>query len=232
MNYYSVIKRVQRVLKRPVSATWSDLTSEENLNIKSLVNQVNKDVLLAFNYPCRERKTTFSVTASTTSFANSINGEIYKLYNATTGQDYHFEPDVSKFEKATANAYAYGLRNNKILFDSHDTTTSLTVEYYTYNLALANTAWESFVEGTTTESSELSNETDYSIIPSDLHEPILVYGTCYYLEQQKNESPRIASFKQRFDAGLMQLNAYNRSEEQELSLTFGDINYDLRRSSV
>lgn len=243
LNYFEVIQRAQRILGRPVSSAFADLANEFQLNIKSLVNQVNKDVLMAFTYACRERTTTLSIGAEAiakyTAITNTIPGEIARdsegralIYDTTNLNYYTHNPNKAEFLIGESSAYDYTFRNNKILFTADDTARTLTVEYYTNKLALAATAYEDFVEGTTTQSAELSLETDYSILPGFLHEPILVYGTCYYYEAQKNESVKVASFKTKFDEGIRQLNAHNRDENEEFEFRMGNLHRDMRRSAV
>lgn len=243
MNYFEVIQRVERVLGRVVTSGFTDLTNEFQLNIKSLVNQVNKDVLMQYTYPCRKRTTTLSISAETSenysSVTNSIPGEIATdtegrtlIYDTDDEVYYSYNPNSNEFILGHAGAYEYGFRNNLILFDAHDEARTLTVEYYTNKLALSATAYEDFVEGTTTEDDELEDETDYSILPSFLHEPILVYGTCYYFELQKNESLKVMTFKDRFNKGIMQLNAHNRAEAQKFRLKMGETDRDFRRSAI
>lgn len=237
MNYFAVINRVERVLGRAVTSTFSDLTNEFQLNIKALVNQVNKDVLMAFTYPCRERSTTLAVEAESTenytSVTNSIDGEIKCIYDATDDEIYYtYKPNASDFILGYSGAYEYGFRNNLIFFTANTSARTLTVDYYTNKLALTATAYEDFVEDTTTEKGEMSLETDYSILPSFLHEPILVYGTCFYYESQKNESVKVLTFKEKFQAGIRQLNAHNRSDEQGFIFQIGDLDKDLRRGAV
>jgi hypothetical protein len=236
MNYLESINRAERILGRSVTSSFDDLTNEFQLNIKSLVNQVNKDILLAFTYPCRERTTTLSVSAETaekySSVTNSITGEISCIYDTTDEITYTYNPEKTDFILGLANSYDYGFRNNKILFDANDTARTLSIEYYTNKLALDNTTYEDFVEGTTTQKDELTSSTDYSILPSFLHEPILVYGTCYYFELEKNQSVKMATFKMQFDNGVKQLNAHNRSEDQGYQFIMGNLDHSVKRSAV
>ena len=236
MNYFEVINRVERILGRTVTADFSSLSSEFQLNIKALVNQVNKDVLMEFPQPCRERATTLSISAETSEYysavTNSISGEISSIYDTSDSTRYSYNPSGSDFVLGEAGQYEYTFRNNKILFSAYSSARSLTIEYYTDKLALEETAYEDFIEGTTTEKENLVLETDYSILPSFLHEPILVYGTCFYFEAQKNESQKVGAYKAMFEKGLTQLNSHNRSEEQELRLEIGYIARDLRRDAV
>jgi hypothetical protein len=236
LNYFQTIQRAIRILGRPVPSNFTDLQNEFQLNIKSLVNQVNKDVLMAYTYPCRERTTTLSVgaeaVANYTAVTNTISGEINCIYDLTSEVYYNYNPEKSEFILGKADSYDYGFRNNKMLFDANETARTLTVEYYTNKLALTAVAYESFIEGTTVEKSELELETDYSILNGFLHEPILVYGACYYFESQKNESPKVQAFKIKFDEGLKQLNAHNRSESQGFQFMIGNLDSDLRRSAV
>lgn len=243
LNYFEVIQRVQRILGRPVSSAFTDLTNEFQLNIKALVNQVNKDVLMAFTYACRERTTTLSVSAESsakyTAVTNSISGEIAHdsegrslIYDLTTGGYYTYNPNKAEFLIGESGAYDYTFRNNKILFTADATARTLYVEYFTNKLALDAVAYEDFVEGTTTQKDELSAETDYSILPGFLHEPVLVYGTCFYYESQKNESLKIKTFKEKYQEGVRQLNAHNRAEDEEFQFRMGNLHRDMRRSAV
>jgi hypothetical protein len=243
LTYFECIQRAIRILGRPVPDSFIDLANEFQLNIKALVNQVNKDVLMAYTYPCRHRTTTISIDAETSenysSVTNTIPGEIKKdangrslLYDVDDGIYYNYNPNVAEFLIGNAGAYDFGFRNNKILFDANEDARTLYVEYYTNKLALDGVEYDDFVEGTTTEKDELSATGDYSIIPGVFHEPIIVYGTCYYFELQKNESNKLQAFKKKFDDGVMQLNAHNRAEVQETEIQIGDIGRDYRRSAV
>jgi sulfur carrier protein ThiS len=243
LNYFEVIQRVHRILGRPVPSTFADLTNEFQLNIKSLVNQVNKDVLMAFTYACRERTMSLSIGAEAvakyTAITNTIPGEVAKdsegralIYDTTNGGYYTYSPDKAEFLLGESGACEYTFRNNKILFTANSTARTLTVEYYTNKLALDATTYENFVEGTTTQKDELALETDYSILPGFLHEPVLVYGTCFYYEAQKNESAKTPAFKERFQEGIRQLNAHNRDEGEEFQFMMGNLHHDIRRSAV
>lgn len=243
MNYFEVINEVERTLGRPVTSTFAGLTNQFQLNIKDLVNKVNKDVLTSFTYPCRERTTTITISAETTeeysTVTNTIDGEIAKdsngrslIYDTSDKAYYSYNPNKVEFILGEANPREYGFRNNLILFDAYGEDRTLTVEYYTNKLALDNTAYEDFIEGTTTEKTNMTSETDYSIIPTFLHESILVQGTCYYFEVQKNESLKVAAFKKQFEEGVKMLNAHNLAEEQESQIKIGNLDRDLRRSAV
>lgn len=236
MDYFGIINRAERILGRPVTNSFSGLTNEFQENIKSLVKQVNKDVLMAFTYPCRERETTLAIEAEEdedySSVINTISGEINCVYNTDDEGYYKYNKNKADFILGHAKANDYGFRNNEMLFCADDEARTLTIEYYTNKLALDDTAYEDFVEGTTVEKDSLTLTSDYSILPSFLHESILAYGACYYFEAQKNESRKVVTFKGLFEAGIRQLNAHNRAEEQEYELEMGNLKHDLRRSAL
>ena len=212
MNYFQIITRVLQELKYPTVATFSNLTNPEHLQIKNLINVVNRDILLSAGYNVREKSRNFNIPANTSNYTrvyNSINGEIKRNGVIVDEEVYNLEQDISKFITGNVDETEYCIYGQYFYFGSKNEIRTANIMYLTYNLAENSSG---------VEQEELILETDVSIIPEQLVEQILVYGTCYYYKGSNSTDARMAFWLQQYNNGIKSLNGFNQSQDQRIEV--------------
>lgn len=212
MNYFEIITRVLQELKYPTVTTFANLTNPEHLQIKKLVNTVNRDVLLSAGYNVREKTRTLTIPVSTENYTriyNSINGEIKRNGVIVDNDIYNLEQDISKFITGNVNETDYCIFGKYLYFGSKNEIRTANIMYLTYEVAENS-------QGVGKD--ELTLETDTSILPSQLIEQILVYGTCYYFKGSNSADARMAFWLQQYNNGIKALNGFNQSQDQRIEV--------------
>lgn len=225
MTYFEVITAILRELKYPTVSAFTDLTNPEHIQIMSIVNTINRDVLMNYGYNTRAKQTTLSIPSNSvdyyTTVENNINGEV-KQNGIIVGKDiYNYVNDISKFYTENVSEFDYGKFGNNWLFKSKPTNRTATILYFTYNFAK---------DSSDNEKANMVLEDDTSIIPNDLQFQILVYGSCYNYKGSASSDKRLAYWLQQYQLGVRMLNDFNENQDANLKMTLqGNTNL---RSSV
>jgi len=226
MNYFEIIQKVLQELKYPQVSTFANLTNPEHLQIKSLINVVNRDVLLGAGYNVRNKVASLNIPAETedkyTIVANTINGEIKRNGVIVNEENYTYINDISNFYKGNIQEYNYTIFGSDLYFGSSKNARTANILYLTYNFAQDSEA---------VGKSNMTDETDTSIIPDDLIEAILVYGACFTFKGSNSADSRMAFWLEQYKNGVASLNGYSGSEDLTLTLSVAT-NNDLRRGIV
>jgi hypothetical protein len=215
MNYFEIIKAILAELKRPAVNTFASLIGQDYQYIKDAVNQINKEVLDSDGYNVRGNITTLTIPAETVnkyvtvSKSSNINGEIKKNGIIIDNVNYSYEPEVTLFLTGRAKSQSYCIYNDDIYFVANKDVKTATVLYYTYDYAL---------DASNNPKEEMELETDKSIIPKNLITNILVYGACLLRKGSNSSDARLAYWLNKKQEGIRLLNAYNQSEDAQLTI--------------
>jgi len=224
-TYFELITKVLQELKYPTVSTFSALTNPEHLEIKDAMNKVNRDTLLSDGYNTRERVDSLTIPANTTDYFTTVTdtlpGEVKENGIIVDNSSYEFVSDVSRFYTENVSEFNYGRLRNDFYFKSKDSARTATVLYLTRNFAETSGG---------TEKENMTLEDDTSIIPEEIQEQVLVFGTCYAFKGSNSADKRLAYWNAEYGNGIRQLNDYNFSQDADLKFTIDD-NRDLRHSN-
>jgi len=150
--------------------------------------------------------------------AKTIKGEVKERGLIIAKQSLTFQPEIFNFYTDNVDAGEYGMLDQSFYFKSSTAIRSATVLYSTINFAKT-------VGGV--DQTELTIATDLSIIPDNLVDLLLVYGTCATLADA--DDGRLAFWNQQYAVGLKMLSELNKIQDVELSFSVSRKNLDIRR---
>ncbi len=171
MNYFELINKCLTELNYKQVYSFTELTKNEHLKIKNIINTLNTEVCNSDNWNFLLRRKEFEIPANISEIPNPINGKVAMLLIG--GKEYRYTDNFEKFFTNSQPRNTYTTFNDKLLIPLFDKVQNAEILYYTSNYAKT-------AEGTEKES--LENDTDISVIPDIFAEPILVYGTCMRLK--------------------------------------------------
>lgn len=171
MNYFDLINKCLVELNYKQVHAFSELTKNEHLKIKNIINILNTEICNSENWNFLLRKANLNIPKNTSEIENSINGKIDSVY--IDGRKYRYIDDYEKFITNSRPADTFAVFNDKFLFPKFEKDQTAEIYYYTSNFVKA-------VDGT--EKTLFETETDSSVIPDAFAEPVLVYGSCLRLK--------------------------------------------------
>ncbi|MCM1339096.1 MAG: hypothetical protein NC191_05450 [Muribaculaceae bacterium] len=171
MNYLELINKCLLELNYKKVNAFSELVKNDHKRIMNILNIINKEVcnIEGWNFLLRRQK--LQLSAHTTELPNTINGRIKYLF--INGKRHDYSEDFEQFLTKSAKSGMYTEFADKLLFPEFDKDMTVDIIYYTRDCACG-------ADGK--EKSDLTVETDSSLIPLPFAEQILVYGTCLRLK--------------------------------------------------
>ena len=171
MNFLNIINKCLLELNYRQINAFSELVKNDHKRIKTIINIVNQEICSANNWNFLLRKTDVTIPANTVEIDNSINGRI--LYLLVDGEKYRYIDDIELFLTGKANENLYSACADKLLFSKVSNQRNAQVVYYTKNCVK---------DAQGNEKTEMTEPTDFSIIPAPFDEQLLTYGTCLRLK--------------------------------------------------
>jgi len=167
MQYFDLINKCLVELNYKKVADFRELTKNDHLKIKNILNIVNAEVCTCDDWNFLLRKKTIILPSGTGEIKNVINGRIKTL--SVDNAKYSFSEDYEQFLFDGAKDKTYSILNDMLLMPVFSTDKKINVIYYTNNFAKS-------LDGV--EQVQMVLETDETLIPDTFAEPLLVYGTC------------------------------------------------------
>lgn len=171
MNYFDLINKSLVELNYKQVHAFSELTKNEHLKIKNIINILNTEICNSENWNFLLRKTELTIPADVTEITNSVEGKINSVF--IDGEKYRFIEDYEKFLTNSNPSNSFSLFNDKFLFPKFEKEQTAEIYYYTSKFVKASDG---------TEKALFETETDCSVIPDAFAEPVLVYGACMRLK--------------------------------------------------
>ena len=171
MNYFDLINKCLVELNYKKCRSFVELTKNDHEKIKNILNIINAEVCSFDNWSFLLRKAQIEVPKNTGEITNPVTGRIHSLF--VDGIKYAYYSDFEKFLLNNQPTNTYTAFNDKLLVPMFDEDKTIEVIYYTNKFAQA----EDGVDAT-----EMTAETDVSVVPMPFAEPVLVYGTCMRLK--------------------------------------------------
>ena len=171
MNYFDLINKCLVELNYKQVHAFSELTKNEHLKIKNIINILNTEICNSENWNFLLRKTELTIPADVTEITNSVEGKINSIF--IDGKKYRFIEDYEKFLTNSNPSNSFSLFNDKFLFPQFEKAQTAEIYYYTSNFVKSSDG---------TEKTLFENDTDMSVIPDAFAEPVLVYGACMRLK--------------------------------------------------
>lgn len=171
MNYFELINKCLTELNYKQVYSFTELTKNEHLKIKNIINIINTEVCNSENWNFLLRRKEFEIPANVSEITNPINGKVAMLLIG--GNEYKYSDNFEKFFTNSQPRNTYTTFNDKLLIPLFDKAQNAEILYYTSNYAKT-------ADGE--EKEKLENDTDSSVIPQFFAEPLLVYGSCMRLK--------------------------------------------------
>ena len=171
MNYLELINKCLVELNYKQVNAFSELIKNDHKKLKNIINVLNSEICRSDRWNFLQRKTTMTIPPNTGEIENTVNGRIETVI--INGQKYNYYEDYEKFFTNSQPSYTYSFYDDKILFPIFNTEKTVEILYYTNNYAKDAEGEEKLI---------MENETDSSLIPEPLSEPLLVYGACMRLK--------------------------------------------------
>lgn len=171
MNYFELINKCLVELNYKQVFTFSELTKNEHLKLKNIINMLNTEICNSEKWNFLLRKTEFKIKKNASEIQNPIKGKI-ALFRID-GKKYEYFDDFEKFFINAQPPYTYTTFNDKLLLPAFEEEKAAEIVYYTSNYAVSSDGVEKTL---------LEAETDSSVIPEIFAEPVLVYGACMRLK--------------------------------------------------
>lgn len=171
MNYFELINKCLVELNYKQVYSFTELTKNEHKKIKNIINLLNTEICNSEKWNFLLRKTELVIPKNTFEVDNPVKGKIDTLL--IDGVKYSFIDDFEKFFTNSQPSNCFTTFNNKLLFPKFKKDMKAEIIYYTANHAKDEDGVEKPI---------FENETDCSLIPDSLAEPVLVYGTCMRLK--------------------------------------------------
>ena len=171
MNFLDIINKCLLELNYRQVNAFSELVKNDHKRIKTIINIVNQEICTANNWNFLLRKADIFIPANTTEIDNTVNGRI--LYMLVDGKKYQYVDDAELFLSGNAKDNIYSSCADKLLFPKSPKQRNAQVVYYTKNCVK---------DAQGNEKTEMTVQTDSSIIPAPFAEQLLTYGTCLRLK--------------------------------------------------
>lgn len=171
MNYFELINKCLVELNYKEVFSFAELTKNEHKKIKNIVNILNNEICNSDKWNFLLRKEELVIPKNTSEVENTIKGKIDSII--VEGNKYRYIDDFEKFFTHSQPSNTFTTFNDKLLFPLSEDTRNAEVIYYTSMHAKS-------IDGI--EKEILIEENDYSLIPGEYAEPVLVYGTCLRLK--------------------------------------------------
>src|SRR5574344_511115 len=167
MNYFEIINKCLMELNYQPCKTFTNLTKNDHLKIKNIINVINSEVCNSDEWNFLLRKMSLVLPKNTSEITNAVEGRICSLSIDNT--KYSYSSDFEQFVMNKRPSYKYSVFNDKLLFSQFENDKTIEVIYYTNKFAQ---------DDKMSDVAEMTSETDKSVIPDAFAETILVYGTC------------------------------------------------------
>lgn len=171
MNYFELINKCLIELNYKQVYSFTELTKNEHLKIKNIINTLNTEICNSENWNFLLRRKEFEIPAKVSEIQNPIAGKIAMFLIG--GNEYKYDADFEKFFINSQPRNTYTTFNDKLLIPIFEKPQTAEILYYTSNYAKTADGTEKLV---------LENDTDSSVIPQAFAEPLLVYGSCLRLK--------------------------------------------------
>ena len=175
MNYFELINKCLMELNYQTCKNFVNLTKNDHLKIKNIINVINSEVCSFDNWNFLLRKAELNLPKNTGEILNTVDGRINSL--VIDRIKYAFTPDFENFMMGNEPSYTYSVFNNKLLLPQFTEDKTIEIAYYTNDFAQ---------DASLQDKKYLTEETDKSVIPEMFAEPILVYGTCMRFKGNPN----------------------------------------------
>lgn len=171
MDYFELINRCLTELNYQTCKSFSDLSKNDHLKIKNILNVINAEVCGFDNWNFLLRKVQIFLPKNTCEIVNTIPGRINSLIIDKT--KYEYFNDFERFLLNTQPSQTFTAFNDKLLLPSFNQDKTVDVVFYTNQFAQNSDGDDIAL---------MSAEYDTPIVPMPFVEPILVYGTCMRLK--------------------------------------------------
>src|SRR5574344_2708414 len=129
MNYFEIINKCLMELNYQPCKTFVNLTKNDHLKIKNIINVINSEVCNCDNWNFLLRKADLTLPKNFGEIENSISGRICSL--SIDGTKYTYSEDFEQFILNKKPSYKYSVFNNKLLLPQFDNEKTVKIIYYT-----------------------------------------------------------------------------------------------------
>lgn len=177
MNFLELINKCLLELNYRQINSFSELIKNDHKRIVSILNVINKEICNSESWRFLVRRMTITLPAKTTSVKNTVPGRIW--YLIVDGQRYKYTEDVEPFLTSKGLANKYCVCGGKIFMPEFAQDKNVEIIYYSKNCA---------IDENDNEKENLTEPSDYSLMPMPFAEQILVYGTCMRIKANPQHS--------------------------------------------
>src|SRR5574344_2138789 len=131
MNYFEIINKCLMELNYQPCKTFVNLTKNDHLKIKGIINMINSEVCNSENWNFLLRQKDLILPANTGRIDNTIDGRICSLIIDNT--KYNYSEDFDRFILNKKLSYKYSVFNDELLLPQFDSDKTVNIIYYTNN---------------------------------------------------------------------------------------------------